>query len=89
MIDTSLIPQEGLEISIEQLQSILMACATIGVILSIFPILGGIFALKSKMWGIALVGGILGLFTIGPVFISSILSLIAIILLAMSRGEFQ
>jgi cobalamin synthase len=45
-------------------------------------------ALRRKMWALALVGSILGLFTFGFYGISSILSLVALIILAISRKEF-
>jgi hypothetical protein len=76
-------------ISIEQLQSILLTCGIIGCILSIFTLAGGIVALKRKAWGLAIVGAILGLFTIGPVFLSSGISLVGLILLMISKKDFQ
>jgi hypothetical protein len=76
-------------ISIEQLQSILVTCGIIGCILSIFALTGGIVAIKRKAWGLAIVGGILGLFTIGPMFLGSIISLVSLILVAISRKDFQ
>jgi hypothetical protein len=80
-------------ISLEQLQSmlhsILLTCGIIGCILSIFTLVGGIVAVKRKSWGLAIVGGILGLFTIGPVFLGSIIALIGLILVAISRKDFQ
>jgi len=76
-------------ISIEQLQSILVTCGIIGCILSIFALTGGIVALKRKAWGLAIVGGILGLFTIGPMFLGSIISLVGLILVMISRKDFQ
>jgi hypothetical protein len=76
-------------ISVEQLQSILATCSIIGCIISIFALVGGIVAVKRKAWGLAIVGGILGLFTIGPFFLGSIISLIGLILVAISRKEFQ
>ena len=45
-------------------------------------------ALRRRMWGLALVGSILGLFTIGYFGLSSLLSLIALIVLVMSKDEF-
>jgi len=75
-------------ISLEQLQSILLTCGIIGCILSIFALAGGIVAVKRKAWGLAIVGGILGLFTIGY-FLGSIMSLIGLILIFISRKEFQ
>jgi hypothetical protein len=76
-------------ISVVQLQSILSTCGIIGCILSIFALAGGIVAVKRKAWGLAIVGGMLGLFTIGPFFLGSIMSLIGLILVAISRKEYQ
>jgi|GEM_PF-1098932 len=72
------------------LASFLIICGAIGFVLSIFPLLGGIMAVKKTHWGVALAGSIIGLFTIGPwIGISSILSLIALILIAVSKEEFR
>jgi DNA-directed RNA polymerase subunit RPC12/RpoP len=72
------------------LSSFLIICGAIGFVLSVFPLLGGIMAVKKTHWGIALAGSIIGLFTIGPLIaISSILSLIALILIAVSKEEFR
>jgi hypothetical protein len=76
-------------ISIEQLQSLLLTCGIIGCILSIFALAGGIAAVKRKAWGLALIGGILGLFTIGPWLIGSVLSLIGLILVIISKKDFH
>lgn len=79
-------------ISLEQLQSMiqtfLLTCGIIGCILSILTLAGGIVAIKRKAWGLAIVGGILGLFTIGY-FLGSIMSLIGLILVIISRKDFQ
>ena len=71
------------------IKDIFVICGSVSFFLSIFTILGGIMAFKKQMWGLALTGGILGLFTIGPLFVSSILSLIGIILVFISKKEFQ
>lgn len=76
-------------ISVEQIQSFLNVCGIIGCILSMFALVGGIVAVNRKAWGLAVVGGILGLFTIGPFFLGSILSLIGFILVAISRKDFR
>lgn len=76
-------------ITAEQLQSFLTTCGIIGCILSVFTLAGGIVAVKRKAWGLAVIGGILGLFTIGPVLVGSIIALIGLILIAMSRKDFQ
>jgi len=80
---------ESIALSADMIKELFVICGTIGFFLSVFAILGGIMSLRRQLWGLVLAGGILGLFTIGPVFISSILSLVAIILVATSRKEFQ
>ena len=62
---------------------ILVACGAIILILGIIALLGGIFALQRKHFGIAVLGGILGL---GGWFIPG---LIGLILIAISRDEFH
>jgi len=62
-------------------------CGGIGILFSIFPLIGGIFAIQRKMWGLAVAGGILGIFSLG-FFLGSILSLVGLILVAVSRREF-
>jgi hypothetical protein len=89
ILDQSMFQAQNITITPEQLQSMVSICATIGVILSIFPLLGGILSIQRKLWGGALAGSIIGLFTIGPVFLSSLLSLISLILLIMAREQFQ
>jgi len=89
VIDQSMFQAQNITITPQQLQSMVSICAAIGVILSIFPLLGGILSIQKKLWGGALAGSIIGLFTIGPVFLSSLLSLISLILLIMSKEQFQ
>jgi hypothetical protein len=76
-------------ITVEQLQSFLTTCGIIGAVLSIFTLAGGIVTIKRKAWGLAVIGGVLGLFTIGPMLLGSVLSLIGLILVAISRKDFQ
>lgn len=90
MIEETLAQQPTFEITNTQIYSILIICGAIGSVLSIFTILGGIFALKRKMWWFALLSGILGLFIIGlPPFISTVLSFIGLILIVISKKDFQ
>jgi len=88
MIDISMLETQDMTITTNQLQSMIQICATIGVILSVFPLLGGILTIQKKLWGGALACSIIGLFSIGPIFLSSILSLVALILLVMSKEQF-
>lgn len=89
MIDISQIQQIYPTITSEQIVGFLNTCAVIGCIIAIFPILGGILAIKRKLWGIALACSIIGLLSLGMLFTSSGLSLIALILLIVSKKDFK
>jgi hypothetical protein len=54
------------------------------IILGIIAIVGGIYALKRRIWWLALVGSICAL--IGPWFI---LGILAIIFVSLGKGEFK
>lgn len=62
---------------------VLAACGAIFFVLGVIAILGGIFAIQRKHFGFSILGGILSL---GGFFI---LGLIGLILVAVSRDEFQ
>jgi len=76
-------------ITYDQLLGLFQTCAIIGIIISVFPILGGLLAVKKKLYYIALTGSIIGLFSIGIMLSSSILSLIGLVLLIFSKQQFQ
>jgi len=78
----------GSEMNEEQIKNAFLACGSIGIILSVFAILGGILSFKRKNWKIAIVCSALGLLIIGQLLLSSILCLIATILLFFSKNEF-
>jgi hypothetical protein len=60
---------------------ILLICGIILLLLGIVSLLGGILAMVRKAWGVALLAGILTL--------PSLLGLIGLILVAISRDEFK
>lgn len=85
----STMPQmEGFNITSADFAAILNTCAIIGIILSIFPILGGILAIQRKIWAGALACSIIGIFSIGFLGLTSILCIISIILLFISKNQF-
>jgi len=86
-VDISQFQQIDSDISAEEILGFLKTCAIIGIIISIFPILGGILAIRRKLFGISVACSIIGLFSFG-MFISSIFSLIALILLIIARKEY-
>jgi hypothetical protein len=88
-VDVSELDQYGLDIAGDMLEDIMTVCGTIIIVLSLIVVLGGFFGVMRKHWGIAVVGGVLGLFIIGPMMVGSILSLVGLILIAVSRKEFE
>jgi hypothetical protein len=55
------------------------------IILGIVAIVGGVFALRRRVWGLALAGAICSLF----MYFVAILGILAIIFVAMSKKEFK
>ncbi len=70
------------------LGTLFLICGIVVSVFSAFALVGGIMAIRRRMWGLALTGSILGLFALGPLGIASILSLIALILVVISHDEF-
>ncbi len=62
---------------------ILVIAAIFSAVLGIFPLIGGIYALQRKRWGLALAGSIIAIFG------SSVLGILATIFTAMSKNEFD
>lgn len=81
--------QVGEQVSQDLVNNVLNACGVITLIFGFFLLVGGIFAIKKVHWGVALIGSILGIFSIGPMFIGSVLSIAALILLFMAKDEFE
>ncbi|MFC1971411.1 hypothetical protein ACFLV0_05765 [Chloroflexota bacterium] len=65
------------------LEAILVIAAVYLLIVGILPIVGGIFAVQRKKWGLALAGSITAIFG------TSILGILATIFTAISKDEFE
>jgi len=63
--------------------SVLITLAIVSLIISILAIVGGVYALKRKNWGLALAGSIAAFFGSSP------LGIAAIVLTALSKNEFE
>ena len=74
---------------ITQMTNLLMVCGSIGSIFAMFMIVGGIASLIRKYWGFAVAGSILGILSIGPYLISTACAIIGLIMIIMSRDEFN
>jgi hypothetical protein len=65
---------------------LVMVTAIILTIMSIVTIVGGVYSLKRKIWGLALAGAIMSIFVAFPLGLA--LGIAAIVLLIMSANEF-
>ncbi len=81
--------QAGMNITASEVSTFLMICGTIGIIISIFPILSSLLCFKRKLWGFALGSAIIGIFSMGPMFASTVLCIVSVILIAQSKKEFE
>ncbi|MGB5926134.1 MAG: hypothetical protein WBH01_08625 [Dehalococcoidia bacterium] len=59
-----------------------------GIILSIVAIVGGIYAMRRSLWGLALAGAICALLFTLP-FLGWILAILAIIFVSLGKSEFS
>jgi hypothetical protein len=73
----------------DMVSDILLACGIIVIVLAIIVLLGGFFGVMRKHWGLVILGGVLGLLLIGPYMLASIFSLIGLILVAVSKKDFD
>jgi ribosomal protein L40E len=64
------------------------ACGGIDILFGLASLVGGIFAIQRKHFALALIGAILGMLGLGLV-IGFLLGLIAVIMIAISRVEFE
>jgi hypothetical protein len=67
------------------IEGFLVICGALIIIFSIFAMIGAVHALRRRSWKLALLGSILGLFTI----FGTLFALIAILIIALSRDEFN
>jgi hypothetical protein len=90
-IDVDDLGDYGLDVAdvTDMVEDILTVCGIIAIVLSLIVVLGGFFGVMRKHWGLAIVGAVLGLFVIGPFMLGSLFSLIGLILIAISRKEFE
>ncbi len=64
-------------------QGLLIIIAILLAIISVLPLIGGIYAVQRKNWGLALAGSIVAIFSLAPLGIAST------ILVALAKNEFE
>jgi hypothetical protein len=90
-IDVDQLADYGVDVAgiTDTLEDILTVCGAIMIILGLIAVLGGVFGVMRKHWGLAVLGGVIGLFVLGPFMLGSLLSLIGLIMIAISKKEFE
>ena len=78
-----IVPTADLHFISSMISTVLILILILAISHTIFPILGGVFALQRKRWGWALTGSIIAILAVFP------LGLAATILLAMAKDEFE
>jgi len=57
---------------------------------SLIVVLGGVFGVMRKHWGLVIAGAVLGLLFMWPLyFVGSVLALVGLILVAVSKKDFD
>jgi hypothetical protein len=64
-------------------------CTVIFLAIAIFSFLGALCAFRGKNWWLALAGAVFAIFSFGPFFVGSICGFIALVFIAISKGEFD
>jgi hypothetical protein len=75
------------EYTAEDLAGMLTTCGAVLFVFAIVAIIGGVFGIRRKRFVLAIAGGVFGLLGIGFI-VGSVLALVGLILLAVSRKEF-
>jgi hypothetical protein len=64
-------------------QGVLIIVAILLAVSSALPLIGGIYALQRKSWGLALAGSIVAILSLAP------LGIVSTVLISLSKDEFQ
>lgn len=76
------------DMTAQDLQDFMAVCGVILIVFAVIAVLGGIFALQRRFFGLAVAGGVFGLLGIGFV-LGALLGLIGLIFVVLSRSEFS
>ncbi len=76
------------EISAEEVANLVHICGAIEIVFGVVAVLGGVFAIQRRHFGLAILASVLGMLGFGFTF-GAVLGLIGLILVAVSRKEFH
>lgn len=78
----------GSDLTAEDLEAALTGCGVVLFIFAAIAFIGGFFGIRRKHFVVAIIGGIFGLLGVG-FLLGSLLALVGLILVAVSRDEFD
>ena len=70
-------------ISAGVIQTVLVIVAIVTLVTGVLPLIGGIYSLQRKRWGLALAG------SIAAIIGTTILGILSVIFIAMAKNEFE
>lgn len=74
---------------VSSIEGMLQFCGALFLVFGAIVGIGGVFAFKRRYHMLALVASIFGMLGVGPFMLGSLLSLVALVLLAISRDDFE
>jgi len=83
------VDDETFDMIYDYLDTYLRFCGVIFLIIGIVQLVGAYFAIKRTYWIFVVIAAFLGLFTIGPFCLGSILSIAAVVFIFLSKDEFD
>ena len=75
--------------TLDFVEDILDICGAIAAIFGIIAVLGGLFGVMRKHYGLVILGGVFGLLCVGPFGVGSLLALVGLILVIVSKKDFD
>lgn len=76
------------DVSLEDLQNVLSVCGTLALLFGVIAIIGGLFTIQRKHFALGIIGALFGMAGVG-FLLGALLALIALILVAVSKQEFD
>lgn len=67
----------------------MVCCLSLCTLFGFIALIGGVFSIRRDEWNFVMIAGVLGIFSLGPLFSSSILSLIALLFVSSSKEEYS
>lgn len=89
-VDFSSLDSYGISVATDFLEDILRTCGIILIVFGLIAVLGGVFGVMRKHFGLVIVGAVFGMLCVfSPYLIASIFGLVGLILVAVARKDFD